>query len=64
MPWICTIQALAVANNQLRSGAAVALVDAMCKRSPPTLQELDLSHNPITEGASADVYDAEVRHRT
>jgi Ran GTPase-activating protein (RanGAP) involved in mRNA processing and transport len=60
------LQALAVANNQLRGRAAVALVESLCALEPPTVQLLDLSKNPISDGAdgaAAGTYDAEVFSR-
>jgi len=50
------LQWLSLSSNRLGAAAAAALIHGLAAIQPPTLTALDLSDNPITEGA-ASVYD-------
>ena len=47
------LEALALSANRLGASAAAALIDGLAIIQPPTLTALDLSDNPLTEGATA-----------
>ena len=47
------LQWLSVASNRLGAQAASALLGGLAKVGPPSFHHLDLSDNPITEGAAS-----------